>query len=319
MPCLTVLYSITFTVAINAVHDAGIIHRDIKPENLLLDGQGHLQLTDFGVAKFDDNNTCKSTSGTHGYMSPEIYASGHLHGRPADIFAMGVTLHELTIGSRPFEGAAVKEYATARRRHSRQGAHADTAPASAVISNGASASASASVHMSISRESVYSPDSRLLRRGRLANGGVDARQHQELKQLARGGSVLHEDGNTDREASISTEGNDVRQALSLRTLEHSSLSRQCRNFIASCVHLRQSERLAYHGYDELYDHAWLRGLDWEGLKEQRLSPPLQVDRTKLNRDTRDFSAENLNNHFNAPDISAKDNRHFREYIYNIRV
>ena len=302
-------------MAITAIHNAGIIHRDIKPENLLLDGRGNLQLTDFGVAKFDDNDTCKSTSGTHGYMSPEIYASGHLHGRPADIFALGVTLHELTMGSRPFEGAAIKAYATSGKSHGHLRTRADTAAVSAVMGN----FASTSVPMSVSKELVCSPDKRLQPRGKPASGGSEARQHQELRQLAVGGSMLHEDGNTDREASLSTEGNDVHQALSLRNLEHSHLSKQCRNFIASCVHLRQSERLAYHGHDELYDHAWLRGIDWEGVKAKRLSPPLQVDLTKLNRDTRDFSTENLHNHFNAPYVCDKDNRHFREYVYNTRL
>ena len=166
---------------------------------------------------------------------------------------------------------------------------------------------------------MYSPDKRPLRRCKPASGGNDTRQYQELKHLAAGGSMLHEDGNTDREAGISTEGCDVNHALSLRNLEQSNLSKQCRNFIASCVHLRQSERLAYHGHDELYDHAWLRGLDWEGVKTKRLSPPLQVDHTKLNCDTRDFSTENLHNHFNAPHVCEKDNRYFREYVYNTRL
>ena len=83
---------------------------------------------------------------------------------------------------------------------------------------------------------MYSPDKRLLRRGKPASSGSEARQHQELKHLAAGGSMLHEDGNTDREASMSTEGCDVNHALSLRNLEQSHLSKQCRNFIASvCI------------------------------------------------------------------------------------
>ena len=305
-------------MAITAVHNAGIIHRDIKPENLLLDGCGNLQLTDFGVAKFDDKNACKSTSGPHGYMSPEIYASGHFHGRPADIFALGVTLHELTIGSRPFEGVAIKAYATSRKGHL-EPRPADSAVA-AIVSSAHASSANASAAISISKEFILSPDSRLLRRSRPANGDARAQhQHQGLKQLAAGGSALHEEGNTDREASMSGEGNDVRHALSLRTLEHANLSKQCRSFIASCLRLRQSERLAYHGHDELYDHPWLRGVDWDGMKTKRVIPPLQVDRTKLNRDTRDFSTENLNNHFNAQGVNSKDDKHFREYNYNTSV
>lgn len=51
----------------------------------------------------EDLDRCFSTSGTHGYLAPEVYTSQHLHGRTADWFAMGVTLHEFLCGRRPFE------------------------------------------------------------------------------------------------------------------------------------------------------------------------------------------------------------------------
>eukprot|EP00606_Chrysophyceae_sp_TOSAG23-5_P000412 GSChrysophyteH2.ASY1.ANO1.1531.1 assembled CDS len=103
-------------LAVSSCHQARVLHRDIKPENLILDVSGYIKLTDFGVSKYflgatpsaegdegDGEDTpepmvCKSTSGTHGYMPPEIYFKGHLHGKPADYFAVGVTLHELLLG-----------------------------------------------------------------------------------------------------------------------------------------------------------------------------------------------------------------------------
>jgi serine/threonine protein kinase len=51
---------------------------------------------------------CRSTSGTHGYMAPEIYAPGHRHGYPVDYFAIGVTMHELVLGQRPFEARYIR-------------------------------------------------------------------------------------------------------------------------------------------------------------------------------------------------------------------
>ncbi len=101
-------------LAIDTCHSAYILHRDLKPENLLLDAMGYLKLTDFGVSKHFDSPlmVCKSTSGTHGYMAPEIYAKSHIHGREVDYFAVGVTLHELCLGQRPFEVSALRKLYT---------------------------------------------------------------------------------------------------------------------------------------------------------------------------------------------------------------
>jgi serine/threonine protein kinase len=73
-------------LAIGYCHSRGIIHRDVKPENILINRRGYLSLTDYGIAKepAPDIDSCRSTSGTHGYMAPEIYANKHVHGRPAD-------------------------------------------------------------------------------------------------------------------------------------------------------------------------------------------------------------------------------------------
>lgn len=58
--------------ALRSVHAQGIIHRDIKPENLVFDGNGYLRLTDFGIARFWTPDNSSETSGTPGYMAPEV-------------------------------------------------------------------------------------------------------------------------------------------------------------------------------------------------------------------------------------------------------
>lgn len=58
--------------ALARVHEANIIHRDIKPENLVFDNQGYLRLTDFGVARIMTPDNASETSGTPGYMAPEV-------------------------------------------------------------------------------------------------------------------------------------------------------------------------------------------------------------------------------------------------------
>jgi len=54
------------------LHNNSIIHRDIKPENLVFDDQGYLRITDFGIARVWNPENKKDTSGTPGYMAPEV-------------------------------------------------------------------------------------------------------------------------------------------------------------------------------------------------------------------------------------------------------
>jgi serine/threonine protein kinase len=85
--------------ALEHAHEGGIVHRDIKPANLLVDGQGRLWVTDFGVAQFHAQPGITQTGdliGTLRYMSPE-QASGQrvLLDHRTDVYALGATLYEL--------------------------------------------------------------------------------------------------------------------------------------------------------------------------------------------------------------------------------
>lgn len=79
--------------ALDAVHAANIIHRDIKPENLVFDELGYLRLTDFGIARIATTDNASETSGTPGYMAPEVMCRKN-HGLVSDIFAVGVIAYE---------------------------------------------------------------------------------------------------------------------------------------------------------------------------------------------------------------------------------
>ena len=82
------------------IHSKNIIHRDIKPENLIFDDKGYLHVTDFGIAKFSNGKTLNETSGTPGYMAPEVM-KGLNHTGSVDYFALGVITYELMQGKRP--------------------------------------------------------------------------------------------------------------------------------------------------------------------------------------------------------------------------
>ena len=59
-------------IGLEYIHSNGVIHRDIKPENLVLDKDGYVRITDFGIARVWRPNNAEDTSGTPGYMAPEI-------------------------------------------------------------------------------------------------------------------------------------------------------------------------------------------------------------------------------------------------------
>jgi serine/threonine protein kinase len=91
--------------ALDCAHRAGVWHRDIKPANLILTAQGQLKLTDFGIARIEEQALTLVTSiiGTPGYIAPEQYLGRPLDHR-IDLFAAGVLLYRMLTGNSPFAG-----------------------------------------------------------------------------------------------------------------------------------------------------------------------------------------------------------------------
>ena len=107
--------------ALAAAHEKGIVHRDLKPANIMLADEGRIKVLDFGLAKdvgAETANDATLTSaghthagmvmGTPAYMSPE-QISGRALDHRSDIFSLGVVLHEMATGRRPFEGSSSAE------------------------------------------------------------------------------------------------------------------------------------------------------------------------------------------------------------------
>eukprot|EP00931_Biecheleriopsis_adriatica_P103471 TRINITY_DN7829_c0_g1_i2.p1 TRINITY_DN7829_c0_g1~~TRINITY_DN7829_c0_g1_i2.p1 ORF type:complete len:799 (+),score=205.99 TRINITY_DN7829_c0_g1_i2:100-2496(+) len=96
-------YSAGVVYAFEHLHERHIIYRDLKPENLLLTEQGHIKLTDMGLAKFVIGKTY-TTCGTPDYFAPELIASSG-HTNAVDWWTLGVLIFELMSGHPPFESA----------------------------------------------------------------------------------------------------------------------------------------------------------------------------------------------------------------------
>jgi len=95
--------------ALDYAHRQGVLHRDIKPNNILIDGEGHAVLADFGIARLMEDATGAEALthsggiiGTPAYMSPEQAEGQPLDGR-SDLYSLAIVVYELLAGHRPFQ------------------------------------------------------------------------------------------------------------------------------------------------------------------------------------------------------------------------
>ncbi|XP_029124842.1 CBL-interacting serine/threonine-protein kinase 8 isoform X2 [Cajanus cajan] len=86
-------------------HSKGVYHRDLKPENLLLDSQGNIKISDFGLSAFPEQgiSMLRTTCGTPNYVAPEVISHKGYNGAPADVWSCGVILYVLMAGYLPFD------------------------------------------------------------------------------------------------------------------------------------------------------------------------------------------------------------------------
>ncbi|XP_023531389.1 CBL-interacting serine/threonine-protein kinase 6-like [Cucurbita pepo subsp. pepo] len=101
------LYFQQLISAIDFCHSRGVYHRDLKPENLLLDDDGNLKVTDFGLSAFSEHlkqdGLLHTTCGTPAYVAPEVIGKKGYNGAKADLWSCGVILYVLLAGFLPFQ------------------------------------------------------------------------------------------------------------------------------------------------------------------------------------------------------------------------
>ncbi len=108
--------------ALQKASDQGIIHRDIKPENIMLAPNGEVKVTDFGLARVNNESMKKDltqigiTMGTPLYMSPE-QVEGHKVDPRSDIYSLGVTCYHMLAGQPPFDGENALAIAVQHVKH----------------------------------------------------------------------------------------------------------------------------------------------------------------------------------------------------------
>lgn len=104
-PGAAIDYATQILKAARFAHRRGVIHRDLKPHNVIVDDEGVLTVTDFGIARAgaSDMTQTGSIMGTAQYLSPE-QAQGHAVSQQSDLYSIGVVLYEMLAGRVPFDG-----------------------------------------------------------------------------------------------------------------------------------------------------------------------------------------------------------------------
>ena len=97
------VYLCEILLALEELHKRDIIYRDLKPDNVVVDGEGHALLTDFGLSKEGvmDKDSAKSFCGSVAYLAPEMLKRKG-HGKAVDWYLLGVLLYEMIVGCPPF-------------------------------------------------------------------------------------------------------------------------------------------------------------------------------------------------------------------------
>ncbi len=101
---------------LHVAHQAQVMHRDIKPGNLLIEGEDHVKITDFGVSRSHDQTTLTATGmvmGTAQYLAPEL-ALGKPATAASDLYALGIIAYEAVVGRRPFTASSPVDIAIAQ-------------------------------------------------------------------------------------------------------------------------------------------------------------------------------------------------------------
>jgi beta-lactam-binding protein with PASTA domain/predicted Ser/Thr protein kinase len=109
---VAVEYARQILSALRFAHRHGIVHRDIKPHNVLVDREGRVKVTDFGIARAGTSQMTEAGSivGTAQYLSPE-QARGTEVDQRSDLYSLGIVLYELLTGKTPFDGDTPVEIA----------------------------------------------------------------------------------------------------------------------------------------------------------------------------------------------------------------
>jgi serine/threonine protein kinase len=309
-------YIAELVLAIEYLHTRGIVYRDLKPENVLLDSAGHVRLTDLGLCSFiEPDELLDDHCGTKSFMAPEqTYSS---YGKEVDWWSLGVMTIVLLTGHNPFYHkkkdkpqlqksglASLKKigesFSNLRARAASAGSDMKTPQDR---SRGMTVGNNGTIRMSIPEDNI----------GKLNEDEVPAELQTPVLQLQETpGTPDNQDpaGGDQKSGEDKESRKQATKALFIKTieeLEFPEMSPEAADFIRALVKMEPKERLGANGADEIKNHAFFKGIDWDRLSRKCIPPPFVPNPNSVNAEYLEAAA--------VPPQKSKDTKFFENFDY----
>uniref|UniRef100_A0AC35FTI9 G protein-coupled receptor kinase n=1 Tax=Panagrolaimus sp. PS1159 TaxID=55785 RepID=A0AC35FTI9_9BILA len=226
-------YASEVILGLEHMHNRSVVYRDLKPANILLDENGHVRVSDLGLACDFSKKKPHASVGTHGYMAPEVLAKGVAYDSSADWFSFG---------SCDF---------SKKKPHASVGTHGYMAPE--VLAKGVAYDSSAD---------WFSFGCMLYK---LLKGHSPFRQHK---------------------SKVSMDKNEIDKMTMTQDIElpDQGFTNECRDLLEGLLKRDVHERLGCRGKgaEEVKDHPFFKGVDWQVIYLRRMAPPLIPPRGEVN-------------------------------------
>lgn len=266
------MYAAQAVLALADLHARGIIHRDVKPENLMLDSDGFVRIGDFGVSarvrreSSSEAPSSRGLSGTLHFMPPEVFVRTRKHDRMADMYALGVTVHQLLFGTRPYPADRESIQTMVRMR--------SFIPAKTVRERDVA-----------QRVLVKAQRKRWRTIGVALGCTLDDSEEQaqiaaEVMAASRGGGLkgtksMHEADfkKSKKKSSIGSMQGLLSPSAGEVPMPPPKPSREGLDFVERLLICNEHWRLGGDGIQEVMEHPWFRDIDWQALRARLVTPP----------------------------------------------
>ncbi|KAG8288455.1 Beta-adrenergic receptor kinase 2 [Homalodisca vitripennis] len=274
-------YAAEVILGLEHMHRRYIVYRDLKPANILLDEHGHVRISDLGLACDFSKKKPHASVGTHGYMAPEVLSKGTAYDSSADWFSLGCMLYKLLKGHSPFRQHKTKD----KHEIDRMTLTMDHSPFRQHKTKDKHEIDRMTLTMDHSPFRQHkTKDKHEIDRMTLTMGHSPFRQHKTKDKHEIDRMTLTMGHSPFRQHKTKDKHEIDRMTLTMNVELPESFSRELRTLLEGLLMRDIDKRLGCRGQgaDEVKEHPFFAGLDWQQVYIQKYTPPLIPPRGEVN-------------------------------------